>query len=356
MLFFQAFIALPMATFSQTTTMIILNRQEQENYKMLLEKNQEVRALNDSLQHLAKKALSHSARPLRVLYYEGLLDTNPKRIDTEKSLEDVDAVVNLIYGSYGVQDSIYGAKAAEIVKAWAKTYLPTGNPINENKFVAFFWSFHLFREHFDEKDEEVLEEWMRKIAIAEMKRSRTPNNNWQAKRLKIVGLIGNILEDEKMQEFSLSGFKEFINTAYFADGTSEDLAKRDALSYHISGIKPCLSVFINFKHFSDEFDLYDYEGDSGGSIRKSVEYVIPYATGEKQHKEWVNTKVKLDKERAAAGIAKYQPGILFDPKDAYSLFECAAYYNPDYYRIIDEKGRYTTSWVGLLNSALVRNK
>jgi len=349
------FLKLPFIAYCQTTTMVILSKKEQKNFRVLLKSDDQVKILYDSIRNLAQKALYHNTRPLKVLYYEGLLDTNPKRIDTEKSLEDVDAVVNLIYGSYGAKDNIYAAKAAEIVKAWALTYIPTGNPINENKFIAFFWSYYLFSDQFDAIEKEMLEEWMRKIAFAEMNRSDTPNNNWQAKRLKIVGLIGNILEDSKMKSFALDGFKEYINSAYFADGTSEDLAKRDALSYHISGIKPCLSVFINFKTFDRDFDLYDYVGESGSSIRKSVEYVIPYASGKKQHREWVNTKVQLDRDRAAAGIPKYQTGILFDPKNALPLLEWAAYYNAAYYNLIDEEGRHTTTWLGLLNSPLVRD-
>jgi hypothetical protein len=334
---------------------VILNDQEQKNFRMLLDTSQQVSILNDSIQNLAQKALSHHARPLEVMFYEGLLDTNPNRIDTEKSLKDVDMVANLIYGSYGVDKKAYGAKAAEISKAWASIYIPTGNPINENKFIPFFWSYYLFKNHFDAEDQKKMEAWMKKIAIAEMNRNRTPNNNWQAKRLKIIGLIGNLIGDDEMIDFALSGFKEYIHTAYFADGTSQDLAKRDALIYHISGIKPCLSVFINFKIFNSDFDLFDYETKSGSSIKKSVEYVIPYATGQKQHKEWVNTKVQLDKERAAAGIAKYQRGILFNPKKAISLLEWAAYFNPKYYDIIDQGGKYTATWIGLLNCPLVRN-
>ncbi len=350
------FLKLPVFTYCQTTTMVILNNKEQKNFRSLLNSDEQVKILYDSIRNLAQTALHHNPRPLEVLHYEGLLDTNPKRIDTEKSLEDVDAVVNLIYGSYGVKDNIYASRAATIAKAWALTYIPTGNPINENKFIAFFWSYYLFRDQFDAAEKQIFEEWMRKIALAEMNRSHTPNNNWQAKRLKIIGLIGNILGDPKMKSFALDGFKDYINSAYYADGTSEDLKKRDALSYHISGIKPCLSVFINFEKFDNDFGLYDYVAESGSSIRKSVEYVIPYASGKKQHREWVNTKVQLDRERAAAGIAKYQPGILFDPKKARPLLEWAAYYNAEYYKLIDEEGRYTTTWIGLLNSPLVRDR
>lgn len=109
--------------------------------------------------------------------------------------------------------------------------------------------------------------------------------------------------------------------------------------------------------FNLEFNLYDYKAENGASIKKSVEYVIPYATGEKQRKEWINTKVELDKKRAAAGIEKYQPGKLFDPKQAWEMFQWACYYNPEWYSIFEKNTgeEFTSTWVGLLNSPLVRN-
>jgi hypothetical protein len=354
MLAMAGFLLITAGAFGQTTTIVILSKSEQQTLRRLLEKDLIVKKLNDSIQQLAKAALQRTPRPLEVVHYEGLLNNNPVRIDTRKSLEDVDALVNLIYGSYGGSDAGYKVKATGFVKAWASTYKPTGNPINENKFTAFFWAYFLFRDCFDGPDRQRIEEWMREIATLEMNRNHTPNNNWQAKRLKIIGLIGYILGDVSFQQFALRGCMEYINSAYFADGTSEDLAKRDALSYHIGGIKPCLSVFINFKQFDPAFDLYEYVGADGGSIRKSIEYLIPYATGEKQHAEWVNTTVQLDKDRAAAGLDHYQPGKLFDPEDAKPLLEWACYYNPDWYGILDKEGLHTTTWVGLLNSPEVR--
>jgi hypothetical protein len=349
-----AFFVITFGAFGQTTTVVILNEYEQERFQQLVEKEAMVKKLNDSIQHLAEKALHHAPRPLETIYYEGLLDNNPKRIDTRKSLEDADAVVNLIYGSYSNNKPALRKKAAEFTRAWASIYKPTGNPINENKFTAFFWAYYLFQNDFDGPDQQLVENWMREIATLEMNRKETPNNNWQAKRLKIIGLIGCIIGDTTFQRFALDGFKEYINSAYYADGTSEDLAKRDALSYHIGGIKPCLSVFINFRKFDPAFDLYEYVGVDGGSICKSVEYMIPYASGKKQHAEWVNTTVQLDRDRAAAGLEHYQPGKLFDPLESRPLLEWACYYNPNWYDILDSEGRYTTTWVGLLNSPAVR--
>jgi len=338
----------------QTTTMVILNLEERERLKIQFAEDESVRKLGDSILHLANEALFLQPRPLEVVYYEGLLDNDPRRIDTEKSFKDIDATANLIYASYISDDAKYGQKATEFVKAWVQTYVPTGNPINENKFVSIFWAYYLFKYHFNKQDQQLVENWIRSIVRFEMDREHTPNNNWQAKRLKIIGLIGCVLDDATMQEFSVHGFKEYINIAYFADGTSRDLLQRDALHYHVSGIKPCLSVFINLSKFNPAFDLYTYQGENGGSIKKSMEYVIPYIKVEKEHLEWVNTKVELDKKRAEAGLAKYQPGMPFDPRKAIPTLEWACFFQRDWYTLIDTNGSYTSTWVGLLNSPAIR--
>lgn len=111
---------------------------------------------------------------------------------------------------------------------------------------------------------------MLRIARGQMARPHKPNNNWEAKRLKIIGTAGCILGYDAMIDFSVKGFKAYINTAYYADGTSNDLKERDALSYHISGLNPTVAVFVN----CTPFDLYNYVSPGGASIRKSVEYVL----------------------------------------------------------------------------------
>jgi hypothetical protein len=341
---------------AQTTTVVILDQHEINNLKTEVNNSPKARNLADSILLLAEQAFQRTPRPLEVVYYEGLLPTNPNRIDTRISLQDVDVAVNLIYASYLSDDPRYAEKAAEFALSWASRYQPTGNPINENKFVAFYWIYHLFGDVFSEGDKKVMEDWMREIVRMEMERKRTPNNNWQAKRMKMIGIIGCILDDQSYQDFALEGFKKYLGSAYYADGTSRDLRQRDALHYHLSGIKPALSFFINLSSFNNEFELYEFEGDSGGSIKKSLEFTLPYARGEKQHAEWVNTTVKLDKERAAAGLAEYQPGMLFDPADAIPAFEWAIYYNSEWIDIIDANKDFATTWVGLLNSPLIRDK
>lgn len=343
----------PKAVFAQTTNVVILDSGEIVNLRHVISHNKRAKALYDSITTLARMHLREAPRPLKRLFYEGLLETNPDRIETRKSLEDMDKVIDFIYASYACSDTIFAHKTKQFVLAWADTYQPDGNPINENKFVALYWGYYLFQNHFSDREKIQAERWMTTIAHQEMRRERTPNNNWEAKRQKMIAIIGSITGDDSLTAFARKGFKEYINTAYFPDGTSADLKQRDALHYHVSGLKPLLSTSINLTKFDSAFNLYHYLAPSGASVKKSVAYVVPYARGELERKEWINTIVALDKERAAAGLAEYQPGKLFDPKEAVPLFEWASYYQPAWYDIIGAQ-RFTATWVGLLNSPLVR--
>ena len=338
---------------AQTTNVVILDSTEIKNLRRVISQNERAKYLYDSIVSFARAHSGDAPYPLKHLHYEGLLETNPDRVDTRKSLKDMDKVISFIYASYGDDNPSFAQKTRQFVLAWARTYQPTGNPINENKFVALYWGYYLFRDHFSDREQEDVEEWMIAIARQEMNRKNTPNNNWEAKRQKMIGIIGSITGNDSLKAFAQRGFREYISTAYFPDGTSSDLKERDALHYHVSGLKPVLSASVNLAKFNSAFNLYNYQAPSGASVEKSVAYVVPYARGELERKEWVNTTVALDKERAAAGLAEYQPGKLFDPPEAVPLFEWASYYQPAWYDIVGEQG-FTSTWVSLLNSPLVR--
>ncbi len=344
-----------------STNPLILTQEEQMRFRELLNDNEQANALYQQIVKEANQYLDDSPSPIAVINYEGMLDTDELRIISQKSLEDVTKVNMLFYASYGDANEAYAQKVKEFVMAWARTYIPEGNPINENKFVPIFWGYYLFRSEFSEAEQALVENWMLEIAGHEIARPHTPNNNWQTKRLRMLGIIGGITNNEVLMNSALIGFKKYINSALYADGTSIDLKSRDALHYHTSGLKPLLTMCINLSIFDPKFNLYDYVARDGGSIQKSVAYVEPYARGEKVHKEWVNTQVELDKKRAEAGIAKYQPGILYDPKHALPMFELACYFNEAYFEIIAqlmdyEEPAYTLTWDSMLNSPLVRGR
>lgn len=195
---------------------------------------------------------------------------------------------------------------------------------------------------------------MTQIAEAEIARDYIPENNHKTKHIKLVATIGLMLNNKEYVQYAIDNFKNYIANALYEDGTTHDLHQRDALSYHVSGLKPLLTFAITLGHFGEsiQFAPFRYESPAGGSIKKSVDYVMPYAIGEKKHKEWVNTKVELDRQRAEAGLKKYQPGIIYKPEHSLEMFELAYYFDQDYKSIIQglakEGFKEYNSWFLLL--------
>lgn len=92
---------------AQTTNIIILDKKEQTRLQEEIKSNPQVNELYQNIVTEANNGLKNTPKPLEIIYYEGLLDTNPKRIETMKSFADIDYVISLIYSSYGTNSSIY---------------------------------------------------------------------------------------------------------------------------------------------------------------------------------------------------------------------------------------------------------
>lgn len=317
---------------------LLLTAEEQQYLMKLIQENKEVQNLWYPVKEAAQTILFEHPQPLKVIHYEGLLDTDPKRVASEKSLRDMDRLAVLLNAFYGSQNKAYAAKAKNYVLAWVDTYLATGNPINENKFEPLIHSYQVMKSYFSPSERERVNQWLVKIAEAEMANPNIPENNWKAKQIKLIGTIGLVLQKESYMQYAADHFKAYVDKSLYSDGSSKDLAQRDALSYHTSGLDPLLTYAITVDPLGDGVatDFFRYENPDGGSIKRSVDFVVPYASGEKEYKEWVNTKVELDKRRAEAGLEKYQPGKLFDPKESKDTFELAYFFDVSYKKIIQD--------------------
>lgn len=135
---FSVLILLAAAVNAQTTNIVVLDSTEIQNLRVILKQNSQAKNLYDSIFREATESLIRIPQPIEEIHYEGLLENDPKRIKTTHSLKDIDAVVSLIYSSYGIENDEYGEKIKDFVWAWTTTFRPDGNPINENKLDALF--------------------------------------------------------------------------------------------------------------------------------------------------------------------------------------------------------------------------
>ncbi len=87
-----------------------------------------------------------------------------------------------------------------------------------------------------------------------------------------------------------------------------------------------------------------------------INFMVPYSNGEKQHAEFVNSKVKFDRIRAEAGQSEYASGNIFDGKRAARTFECYSYFDNSYlplaFRIKASKAERFSTWNTVINHVL----
>ena len=149
-------------------------------------------------------------------------------------------------------------------------------------------------------------------------------------------------------------YKKYVDDAFYGDGSTNDFVQRDALHYHASGLWPLIDLAIAADR--NGIDLASYQNPKGGSLRKCIDFLVPYSNGEKQHAEFVNSKVEFDRIRSEAGQKEYATGHIFDGKRAARTFECYLYFDDSYlplaFQIKDVTAKQFTTWKTVVNHVL----
>lgn len=277
------------------------------------------------VQRAADAALLASPHPIRTISTEGRLDGDPVKRVTAEALKDMRAVWALVwaYEVTGKKDYALGARG--YILAWARKNRPTGDPIDETNLEPLIVAYDLTWDEFSADDRTVVDHYLRSLIAAELG-ARQSINNWQSHRDKILVLSAFALRDDALAARFVIGVERQIGANLYADGSSYDFHQRDALHYHIYDLEPLLTVAIAVRRHG--LNLYDFTGSGGGSIRSSVQFLLPFCLGEKQHQEFVHSKERFDRARANNGQADYKIGHLFQPISAYNALCLAASFDP----------------------------
>jgi hypothetical protein len=238
----------------------------------------------------------------------------------------------LVYKVSG--DRKYLSALALYLTAWATTDRPRGDPIDDTNLDPVIEAYDMVKGDLSPATEETVRAWLKATADVELSAPfNRPNratsfNNWHSHRLKIVGEIAFAIGDTALQGYTIRGIREQIARNLNADGSSSDFVIRDALHYHVYDLEPLLTLAIVLQRATG-VNYYTYVSPAGTSIKKSVDWLLPYLTGEKTHGEFVNSTVEFDRQRARNGEAAYKAGTLFDPKNGVTTLLLAAYFDTD---------------------------
>ncbi len=282
---------------------------------------------------LADQSLKEDPHPIDTIRTEGLLQGDPKKTATQQALRDMPRIYALALRCK-MGSPTYLPQLTRYLMAWATTNHSRGDPIDDTNLDPVIEAYDMVKGMLAPADATTIRDWLKATADMELNAiynrpgRATSTNNWHSHRLKIVGEIAFAIGDTALQGYTVRGIRDQIARNLNPDGSSSDFVTRDALHYHVYDLEPLLTLAIVLQRATG-VDYYTYVSPAGTSIRHSVQWLLPYLTGEKTHGEFVNSTVEFDRQRARNGEAAYKAGTLFDPKNGVNTLMLAAYFDAD---------------------------
>ena len=129
-----------------------------------------------------------------------------------------------------------------------------------------------------------------------------------------------------------------------------DFHERDALHYVTYDLDPLMMAALAAKAHGE--DWLGWKSADGVSLASALDWLAPYAAGEKVHIEFANSKVQFDRDRAGAGQAEYAPHP-WDTTNAIGTYGLAALldarYRPLRDGLVAKLGKRPAPWIELFD-------
>jgi Alginate lyase len=272
--------------------------------------------------------LSDTPKPLVRLHTEGALpheSIDDESVEAEKDLELMrDAA--LVWRATG--DERYLKLVDRFLFAWASTYRPSFNPIDETHFGAMILAYDLTASALPVKTRNTTAAFIATLANGYVERidgeprplTGTYRNNWESHRVKLIAMAAFALDDRKLINAAQRLFVEQVDNNIAPDGSTIDFTERDALRYVTYDLEPLVTAALAARRHNRNW--LAERGKNGATLALALDWLVPYALGEKTHEEFVRSSVPFDAKRRDAGV----PGFSgpWDPKHSAELFHLAA--------------------------------
>lgn len=268
----------------------------------------------------ARATVDQPFRAIPRINSEGLLASDPRKIETQKTLKRLDDVQAWAFAARFAQEPLRSKAKAAVTSSlldWAKTYKPTGNPINENRLLSLVEAADLALPTMKAGDQQKVRGFLKNL----LHTSETVKlqglcdiNNWRSFNLQIRAATAAALGDRAALGRVSKALDGLLKRTIEADGSSFDFHHRDAFHYHVYNLEALVGLAASVPQAVSP--------ESRRRIESAVEFMKPYYLGQKQHLEFQHTKVQFDIARRDAGEPKYQVHV-WDPHEADALLQRA---------------------------------
>jgi hypothetical protein len=305
--------------------------------------------------HAADAGLTQAPRALPRVHTEGTLPHQGIWDQSVEAAKDWPLMLDLGLAYRLTGDHRYLDAENRFLTAWLELYKVSFNPIDETGIDQIIFAYDLTGPDLPESTREKMAGFLRDIAGGYLDRidqqiinHREDRANWQSHRIKLIVLASYALGDDALIGRAGKAFQRQVSVNIHPDGSVEDFFKRDALHYVTYDLEPLgISALAAREHHRDWFH------GPGPSVALAVDWLVPFALGQKTHREFVHSSVKFDAIRAAAGLKGYSG--LWDPAHSVYLLGIASALDPRFEPVLEtvirNTGHRPPDWLSLLVKA-----
>ena len=219
-------------------------------------------------------------------------------------------------------------------------------------FGPLFVAFDLTRGDLPPKTESRTVDLFRKMSITyldwlDQNNPKDPSNNWSSHRVKLAVLGAYESGDSSLIARAARAYTRQVQRNIHPDGSVMDFTMRDALHYVVYDLEPLSTAALAARAHGQ--DWFHTAVTGSPSVERAIDWLVPYATGEKTHQEFVHSTVKFDAARDQAGEVGYSGQ--WDPKTSVNLLSLATALDPKYAPTLDKveagTGSRTPAWIAL---------
>lgn len=307
------------------------------------------------VQRRARESLDRVPGPLPVVHTEGTLPGKGIREISSKAREDLPVILHTALAYRMTGDRRYLATAERFLGAWADIYKPSFNPIDETHFDQVMLAYDLTRADLSPTVRGKLDGFWRAMAVGYLDamdgKPRNAETNWQSHRVKLATMAAFLTGDAVLIQRAAKAYDRQIAANIHADGSVFDFHERDALHYVTYDLDPLMMAALSAKAHGQ--DWFKRKNPAGAGLQTALDWLVPYAKGDKVHQEFVNSKIQFDADRAASGQKAYQPHP-WNTANAAQTYALARLLDPRYAPVFDNvesrTGRVIPLWLTLYSS------
>ncbi|NVZ20632.1 alginate lyase family protein [Pseudomonas costantinii] len=298
----------------------------------------------------AQRHLGDQPNPLPHLHTEGTLPNQGIREQSIAAEKDWPVMRQAALAWRLSGDARYLKQVDDYLAAWVGVYQPDFNPIDETNLDMLINAYAVTADSLRPETREASRRWISNLGngyIAHIQqfhgqKKGTQTNNWQSHRVKLVTMAAAALGDRAMLEQAHQLFKQQIADNVLPDGSVTDFQDRDALHYVVYDLEPLVQAALAAKPYGVGGDWLKITAN-GASLGAALDWLVPYADGQRSHQEFVHTHVQFDKDRAGVGEAGYSG--TWEPKSSATLFWLAAQLDPRYLPVATQLAAKPADWI-----------